>query len=854
MRGSACAVLSFVLLAWLACVGWPALAAIEQLFQLTRTEVDTHSLGSLLVTSVMWSIAVAVSAMIVGWIPGRVLGKALSGPCAGFIPLAVLTLAPICLPSYIVFYAWWQSWPADSALHKWVVANHHMQLARQATLFLGLACWSWPLVSWSVAGVAAAMPAQREELLILDGAGPLRRLAHQFRNDGRGLMLGGLFVFLATVANTTCFDLAEVFTFANELRAMQALGGNAKDVTIAALPAMAISALGAVVVWRLLSAHRRAREAPSRVRQTSAWSAAVFSAIWTCSVVLPLGMFGWSLLSSSDVLQATGEFFALYRWSIGNTMLYASISGLLGALIAVGLATAWMTERRWLRAIANTSAITWITTALLPGTVIGVAIQAAYDRMIFREADIPHKHTPGILQQFVMLQPTVYIIAHLACFGFVAVLMARWTAMHEPSQLRELRRLDGANSMLGLIETNRPRLLAAGWATFAIIFVLALGEIPVTAVVNPPHRPGAGPLALTLLNDMHYQRPQTVMMASFLLMAASIGAAMIVAFFWISRTRQIAAFQRSIKLFCVFVCVLCVSVLNTGCTPDDPEKPAPLNPQLTFGRAGTALGQFAYPRAIDVDAKNEYLFIIDKQARVQRFGFDGKPQVQWQMPESENGKPTGVSVGPDGRIYVADTHYFRVIVYDADGKEQLRLGEFGRGPRQFIYITDIAFGPNGNLYVSEYGGNDRVQVFDASGNYLFEFASLGEHGKLNRPQSLVFNSDKSELYIADACNHRIVVVDVNGKFLREFGSAGRGLGQLTYPYGLTVLRDGSILVAEFGNNRLQRFDVAGKPLGIFGSIGRGPGQLQYPWGVAATRDRVFVLDSGNNRVQVIRNP
>ena len=35
-----------------------------------------------------------------------------------------------------------------------------------------------------------------------------------------------------------------------------------------------------------------------------------------------------------------------------------------------------------------------------------------------------------------------------------------------------------------------------------------------------------------------------------------------------------------------------------------------------------------------------------------------------------------------------------------------------------------------------------------------------------------------------------------------------------------------------------------------GGEGPGPGQLRYPWGVDVAGDRIFVLDSGNNRVQV----
>ena len=299
-----------------------------------------------------------------------------------------------------------------------------------------------------------------------------------------------------------------------------------------------------------------------------------------------------------------------------------------------------------------------------------------------------------------------------------------------------------------------------------------------------------------------------------------------------------------------------ISILAlTGCGGELNDEPNPLRPSITFGVAGQSLGQFNYPRAIDVDEANHYVYVVDKQARVQRFGFDGVPQLEWRMPEYENGKPTGVSVAPDGRVFVPDTHYFRVICYDKDGHELMRFGEYGTDPGQFIYVTDIAFGPDGRIYVSEYGGNDRVQVFDANGKYLFQFGTFGEgDAQFNRPQAIAFNAQQTELFVADACNHRIVVVDPNGNVLRRFGKSGIGPGDLMYPYGIEVLDDGTILVAEFGNNRLQRFDAGGRCLGVYGRTGRGEGELHHPWSVAHAGGQTFVLDSGNNRVQVVNTP
>ena len=62
-------------------------------------------------------------------------------------------------------------------------------------------------------------------------------------------------------------------------------------------------------------------------------------------------------------------------------------------------------------------------------------------------------------------------------------------------------------------------------------------------------------------------------------------------------------------------------------------------------------------------------------------------------------KPVGLSVHPDGRVFVADTHYNRVLVFDRDGKELARFGGYGKEPGHFIYPTDIAFGNDGRIYV-----------------------------------------------------------------------------------------------------------------------------------------------------------
>jgi DNA-binding beta-propeller fold protein YncE len=287
----------------------------------------------------------------------------------------------------------------------------------------------------------------------------------------------------------------------------------------------------------------------------------------------------------------------------------------------------------------------------------------------------------------------------------------------------------------------------------------------------------------------------------------------------------------------------------TACDKSDSHVAAGV--QFVMGRTGFGPREFSYPRAA-VFGRDGHLYVVDKAARIQCFTPDADYIREWRMPVWGAGKPTGLGSGPDGRIYAADTHYSRVVIFEADGRLAGQFGTHGTGPGQFLLPTDVAVDAEGAIYVAEYGGNDRISKFGPDLEYQFSFGRPGVGpGELQRPQSLLLDDDGT-LWVADACNHRVCHFTRAGEYLGAFGQSGSGLGELRFPYGIDRLADGSLVVCEYGNNRLQRFDRKGRALGVWGGPGRRPGQLAYPWALAVgPRDRVYVIDSGNNRIQVL---
>ncbi len=218
--------------------------------------------------------------------------------------------------------------------------------------------------------------------------------------------------------------------------------------------------------------------------------------------------------------------------------------------------------------------------------------------------------------------------------------------------------------------------------------------------------------------------------------------------------------------------------------------------------------------------------------------------------------PVSVALGPDGLLHVASRanpnqpEAVRVTRCTIDGDYVGEFAGWGEAPGQFIWITAIAFGPDGNLYLSD-ENTHRVSRFTAKGEFITCWGEFGsDPGQLNRPSGLAFAPDGT-LLVADSLNHRIQRFTPDGALRAFWGAMGAGPGQFDMPWGVAVDATGHVYVSDWRNDRIQKFDAAGAHIATFDGKDRGDG-FSRPNGLAVDRGgRIYVCDWWNDRVQVL---
>jgi hypothetical protein len=264
------------------------------------------------------------------------------------------------------------------------------------------------------------------------------------------------------------------------------------------------------------------------------------------------------------------------------------------------------------------------------------------------------------------------------------------------------------------------------------------------------------------------------------------------------------------------------------------ELPAQTNPQYLFvssrgnhsvkyydGQTGAPLGDFVSTGSGGLNTAQEVLFnpagnlIVSGRGNLNILEFNGETGdfIGPFTSGYDLDNPTKMTYGPDGDLYVSQWGVSKNKVARFDGGTGVFQEEF----------TEVGFGANnacghawdqdGNLYVATFASAN-VRKFDTTGADLGVFT---EPGHLQGAVNVWFNNDQN-LFVVDWTMGAVVQFDSNGDFVGDF------ITGMTNSEGFTFGSDGSIYICDWSQNRVNKYTSGG----IFDMTFASGGGLSQP--------------------------
>ena len=187
--------------------------------------------------------------------------------------------------------------------------------------------------------------------------------------------------------------------------------------------------------------------------------------------------------------------------------------------------------------------------------------------------------------------------------------------------------------------------------------------------------------------------------------------------------------------------------------------------------AGFELG---YPSSVTMDKtglvyvlqrgeKADPVLVVDRGGRIVRSWGKGMYKI-----------PHSIRVDPAGNIWTVDAASSRVFKFTPRGEKLMEISVGGQPATrsEFNGTTDIAFGPNGRLFISDGYGNARILEYTADGKRVREWGRPGDGpGEFHLPHGIVY--DGGFLYVADRENGRVQKFDLEGRHLGTWDGFGK---------------------------------------------------------------------------------
>jgi peptidylamidoglycolate lyase len=166
------------------------------------------------------------------------------------------------------------------------------------------------------------------------------------------------------------------------------------------------------------------------------------------------------------------------------------------------------------------------------------------------------------------------------------------------------------------------------------------------------------------------------------------------------------------------------------------------------------------------------------------------------------GDPACLAFLPDGSFLLADGYWnSRIVKYNAKGEYVMEWGSLGSGPGQFNLVHGVAVDQNRRVYVAD-RTNNRIQVFTAEGKFIEQWPNVTD------PVG-IYIDERQAVWVVSAALNRILKYSQEGVLQYYWGAFGgtRGgfPGGLSRPHQMDVDQDGNVYIASWDGGWANKF-------------------------------------------------
>ena len=194
---------------------------------------------------------------------------------------------------------------------------------------------------------------------------------------------------------------------------------------------------------------------------------------------------------------------------------------------------------------------------------------------------------------------------------------------------------------------------------------------------------------------------------------------------------------------------------------------------IQFDQSGPQLAELGLPESFGVRSiatNNSSIFVAESSGAINRYDLQGNFLGEFADVSGLAGPNTIGNSGPSGQKIETDRSgnlYATFSGFSGDPRTSFRLDQSGAISATFShpglrFPAGIDADANGNVFILQvFALSNSVFQFDASGNYVNDFALPSEFPVVSRPADIAINEITNELFISDEIERSIHIYDLS---------------------------------------------------------------------------------------------